>query len=94
MSVDTCFACFVQVRFADENFSLLAWFHPTIHLSLPVSEVSYKPLSPHIQLFFFFLLQLLHSQLLYVKPFLIEYVSTDSHMTSSAATTSTTTTTM
>jgi len=29
---------------------------------------------------------------LYVKSFLIEYVSTDSHMTSSAATTSTTTT--
>ncbi len=33
--------------------------------------------SPHIQLLFFFLLQLLHSQLLYVKSFLIEYVSTD-----------------
>ncbi len=30
--------------------------------------------SPHIQLLFFFLLQLLHWHLLYVKPFLIEYV--------------------
>jgi hypothetical protein len=93
MSVDTCFACFVQIRFADENFSLLAWFHLTIHLSLSVSEVSYKPLTS-CTTSFFFLLQLLHSQLLYVKPFLIEYVSTDSHTTSSAATTSTTTTTM
>jgi hypothetical protein len=71
------FACFVQIRFADENFSLLAWFSSTIHLSLSVSEVSYKPLTSHTT-FLFFLLQLLHSQLLYVKPFLIEYVSTDS----------------
>jgi hypothetical protein len=62
----------------------------TIHLSLLVSEVSYKPLTSYN--FSFFLLQLLHSQLLYVKSFLIEYVSTDSHMTSSAATTTTTTT--
>jgi len=37
------FACFVQIRFTDENFSLLAWFSSTIHLSLFVSEVSFKP---------------------------------------------------
>ncbi len=51
-------------------FSLLAWFSLTIHLSLLVSEVSYKPLT--LCMTFFFLLQLLHSQLLYVKPFLID----------------------
>jgi len=49
MSVDMCFACFVQVRFADEKFfSLLAWFPSTIHLSLLISEVSYKSLISHM----------------------------------------------
>ena len=65
------FACFVQIRFADEIFLLLAdtWFSSTIHFSLLVSEVSYNPLTSNL---FFFLLQLLHPHLLYVKPFLID----------------------
>jgi len=47
------FACFVWIRFADEkNFLSLAWFSLTIHLSLSVSEVSYKP--PHLMYNFFF----------------------------------------
>ncbi len=35
-------------------FSLLAWFSLTIHLSLLVSEVSYKPLTSHMTFSFFF----------------------------------------
>jgi len=50
----TC-VCLIWVRFADEKkFSLLAWFFLTIHLSLPVSEVSYKPLTSHMTFSFFF----------------------------------------
>ncbi len=43
----------------------------TIHFSLPLSEVSYKPSSPFFSNLFFFLFQLLHCHLLYVKPLLI-----------------------
>jgi len=69
MSVNTCLPCMSKVcRW--KFFPLLAWFFLTIHLSLLISEVSYKP--PHLTYNFFFLLQLLHSQLLYVKPFLID----------------------
>jgi len=66
------FACFVQVRFADENFfyCLRGFLQQFTWAYLSVKWVI-NP-SPHIQLFFFFLLQLLHSQLLYVKPFLID----------------------
>ncbi len=35
-------------------FSLLAWFSSTIHSSLSVSEVSYKPLTSHTTSFFLF----------------------------------------
>jgi len=37
-----------------KNFSLLAWFFLTIHLSLLISEVSYKSLTSHTTFSFFF----------------------------------------
>ncbi len=66
-----CLLCTGKVCRWKKNFLLLAdmWFSLTIHFSLPVSEVSYNPLTSNL---FFFLLQLLHSHLLYVKPFLID----------------------
>ncbi len=75
MIVNVCwhvFARFIWVRFADEKFfhCLCDFFQQFTWAYLSVKWVI-NP-SPHVQLFFFFLLQLLHSQLLYVKPLLID----------------------
>jgi len=46
------FVCFVQIRFADENFFIACVVSSTIYSSLSVSEVSYKSLTSHTTSFF------------------------------------------
>jgi hypothetical protein len=67
------FVHFIQVRFADENFLLLAdtWFSSTIHFSLSVSEVSYNLLISNL----FFLSQLLHFSSLICEIFFDWHIS-------------------
>ncbi len=56
MTVNACWHVFCLLHMSKIHrwkiFSLLAWFHSTIHLSLLISEVSYKP--PHLTYNFFF----------------------------------------
>ncbi len=56
MTVNVCWHVFCPLHTGKvcrwKIFSLLAWFRSTIHLSLPVSEVSYKP--PHLMYNFSF----------------------------------------